>query len=1228
MTTGLIAALLAVTLTPTSTEVVIEKDAVPTVRFAADELTNYLGRVLGAAVPLVHEPTDGKASVILGDSAWSRAAGLDAANAGLDCFYTKAEGDRLYICGKDDPRFDLPAYVAKGGSYASLMYNERATVHGVYAFLEKHAGVRFYWPDEELGVVTPRTERIEIPDGCVKTAPKCTIREPYMGGDGEWYNAKNPVENGRKKAQMWLRLRMGSYMIPCNHGTRFFKYVERFGQTHPEFFRLREDGTRQIDPAHVHLCWSNRQLREEIYRDARAYLTGQNPATRGLKAWGRNCKDRRFVDIMPDDSYQKCHCADCRKAYAARKDDENGWASDLIWGAVAEIAGRLKAEGIKGEIVNLAYYPYLSVPSVDLPNNIRVMVAEYGPWSCGDKIEVLRQYEEIRAWTEKVGQPVWIWTYPNKHGRLDIPGVPSVGTHYWAEFHNGISDAIFGLFGEAESDRAIYNYMSYQAMKGAMWEGHVDADALIAEHDRLMFGAAAPEMHAFFAVLEEKWTRGVAGRTVQTSVGPQTVPPSRHDMWTKVYDRETRESLAKLLKRAAAKVASGSLEARRMAVVKAEYLDRLNAEADRYRLHCAKVELDRRYASDDPGDAFEICWESGRRAHGRRVPIRTRVHAWKTATDLEVRFLCDEPDLDRVLIDKDRRPDDPEIWHDNGVELFVNPSGDRMTYYHLMLTSANVLTDGKNVYQSGEPTDWGWNSGAKTSVTRTAKGWDAALTIPLKAFPSFADVVPMNFCRSRAHADGSMAAMSSRESKGYHDVEDYGPVDFREGDAVTNRVTVTDFYWLPYVDARAVDPKETFVISALLCRDHALSRSFWGRMPKDKVIVSCTGGNPSEPPPEFFLRRGFRVQVDGREIPLRTEPSLGARKVLELRPTEANPRNSEGDFIRLKDGTLLLAWSRYYEGGKEENSSWDNGGCDIGARRSSDDGLTWSEKDEILVRNTAMNIMAPSFVRLDDGRIALFYILKLNPLEDRFLVRFSSDEAKTWTEPVDVTASFEPGWYVCNHARVIQLKGGRLVVPIAHHRRTSDGKEVASEASLVCVLSDDGGRTWRAGQRVDVKDAAGETVVTQEPGVIPLKDGRLMMWARTKSGSQYCGHSSDGGETWGPFGPSDLVGPCSPASIVRLSSGELLAVWNDQREHPELREGEVSRRSPLSIALSRDEGRTWAPSVTLEENLSDFLCYTAIHERPDGLLLAYCTQFERALDTLRVTFVPKEAYLK
>ena len=63
----------AAELTGANAEVVVAPDAPPTVRFAAAEMTNYLSRVLGHAIPIIPAPTEGRYAIILGTNAWPKA---------------------------------------------------------------------------------------------------------------------------------------------------------------------------------------------------------------------------------------------------------------------------------------------------------------------------------------------------------------------------------------------------------------------------------------------------------------------------------------------------------------------------------------------------------------------------------------------------------------------------------------------------------------------------------------------------------------------------------------------------------------------------------------------------------------------------------------------------------------------------------------------------------------------------------------------------------------------------------------------------------------------------------------------------------------------------------------------------------------------------------------------------------------------------------------------------
>ena len=335
------------------------------------------------------------------------------------------------------------------------------------------------------------------------------------------------------------------------------------------------------------------------------------------------------------------------------------------------------------------------------------------------------------------------------------------------------------------------------------------------------------------------------------------------------------------------------------------------------------------------------------------------------------------------------------------------------------------------------------------------------------------------------------------------------------------------------------------------------------------------------------------------------KPAPGVRVVLELPPGPNNPRNSEGAFMPLKDGRIMFAYSRYYG-----ESSSDHATADIAARYSSDKGATWTKTDEIVVKNEGgMNVMSVSLLRLKSGEIAMFYLLKNSLSDCRPVMRRSFDEGKTWSEPKTCITD-EVAYYVLNNDRVIQLKDGRLLFAVSKHS-FPDGK-FDNTGVVLTYSSDDNGRTWRRGRSVlEVRGEDGRQFAAQEPGVVECSDGSILLWIRTNAGCQYFSRSTDRGETWSRPVPSPLVAPLSPATIKRLPTGDLVAVWNDHASRPEMKtKGKAwscGWRSPLAAALSSDDGRTWHGVKMVEDDPEGWFCYIALQPIDDGtVLLGYC----------------------
>lgn len=544
-----------VVLTPGQVDVVLPEKAWSVEKFAAEELTNFLSRVLGKDVPVVRKPAADRAAILLG-----RVAGLDVSGLERDAFRTKVEGGaapRIRIAGLDE-KGDLARHVHKNGLYTHI---QRATLFGVYAFLEDFAGVRFYFPGE-LGTVANLRGEVRVPVQDKTTAPWFTVRSTIISRDGVWYE---PLPDGwhenAGKALSWLRQRYETTRMPCCHGQNSFKIVERFAETHPEYCQLRKDGTR---------C-------TKLERESVGYH--QKQLCQSSKVWDvfhddiLARKDPRYADVMPQDGYCACECPDCQKTYRRNPDGTlaPSFASELIWGKTAELGRRFLAEGRTDiTLTQMSYGAYTDVPNLDLPTNIQVMVAVSGPWSVHNEQAHAKALARIRAWEKKVGHRVWLWTYPHKFFATVLPGIPSFGPRAWGKFFKETAPDIIGSFCESETDHWLFHYLNYYVFSRIAWNPDVDVEAVLAEHDRLMFGAGAAEMGRFERILEDKWVKGIAGRIIDTPLGPQSMPPSENEIWTKVFSPAVMKELAGLLAIAEKKAGKGTLEARRVDLMRRE----------------------------------------------------------------------------------------------------------------------------------------------------------------------------------------------------------------------------------------------------------------------------------------------------------------------------------------------------------------------------------------------------------------------------------------------------------------------------------------------------------------------------------------------------------------------------------------------------------------------------------------------------------------------------------
>ncbi|MBQ4354605.1 MAG: exo-alpha-sialidase [Clostridia bacterium] len=345
--------------------------------------------------------------------------------------------------------------------------------------------------------------------------------------------------------------------------------------------------------------------------------------------------------------------------------------------------------------------------------------------------------------------------------------------------------------------------------------------------------------------------------------------------------------------------------------------------------------------------------------------------------------------------------------------------------------------------------------------------------------------------------------------------------------------------------------------------------------------------------------------------------------ILDLAPTAANPRSSEGAFLTLADGRILFAYSRY-----AGSHAGDHAYAEIAGIYSSDGGKTFSEPkifvrpevhtgDDVLAgESEEINCMSVSLMRMNNGDIGLFYLVKHRGIWSEYILRRSADGGETWSDGVLCSPPYK-GYYVINNDRVLRTQSGRLLVPLANHptamlyRGQRDSVRMHSYA--VFTASDDDGRTWHQISEYIMLTGGGKSSTgLQEPGVCELPGGTLYANFRTDTGWQYESVSIDGGASWFAPQPSRFPSPESPMLIKRNPySGQYAAVYNPVpltygRSQHNTRGAWTGGRNPLVIAFS-DDGVHFSSPIELENDPEAGFCYPALHFTSENTaLIAYC----------------------
>ena len=345
---------------------------------------------------------------------------------------------------------------------------------------------------------------------------------------------------------------------------------------------------------------------------------------------------------------------------------------------------------------------------------------------------------------------------------------------------------------------------------------------------------------------------------------------------------------------------------------------------------------------------------------------------------------------------------------------------------------------------------------------------------------------------------------------------------------------------------------------------------------------------------ELLVRTLFAVALIPCCLPAAEPPPPAGMRIERVAGPEikyTGPYKHPAAIAELSNGDLYIVW---YGGQGEYAASTSVWGTRLrrGATR-------WTDPKAI-AKDPLRSVGNGVVWQAADGAVWLFYVVRHGETwsDSRIQGKISRDLGETWSDAFVV--SEQPGVMV--RGRPHALPGGDFLLPV--YQETGHDPEVVGAASTSLFLRFDAARRTFT-PSAPIRSRNGNI----QPAVAALDDGRLVAYCRRGGGygpgtQGYIvrAESGDGGRTWSEGRDSQFPNPNAAVDFLRLASGKLLLVFNDS----------MVDRTPLTVALSKDNDRTWPVRRNLAEGPYDYAYPYAIQTR-DGLIHVVYTSHQRTV---------------
>jgi predicted neuraminidase len=315
-------------------------------------------------------------------------------------------------------------------------------------------------------------------------------------------------------------------------------------------------------------------------------------------------------------------------------------------------------------------------------------------------------------------------------------------------------------------------------------------------------------------------------------------------------------------------------------------------------------------------------------------------------------------------------------------------------------------------------------------------------------------------------------------------------------------------------------------------------------------------------------------------------------------------------ITELANGDLLLAW---YGGDGEYAANTGVYAVRLPATaRNHINGRNWS-RPELIAQDPFRSVGNPVVWQAPassstPGWVWLFYVVRFGDTwsESHIAAKISKDGARTWSDASLI--SLDKGTLV--RGKPIVLSNGETLLPI-YREAGADREFVGDDTVSLFLRYQPEQKTWALSG--PIRSRLGNL----QPAPAEIAPGHLIAFCRRGGGYEarpdgwmVYAESHDFGRSWseGRDLSPHFPNPNAAVDLLHLQNGHLLLVYNHSH----------GSRSPLSLALSEDNGKNWKTGLDVAGGRNDYAYPYLIQARDERIHLIYTS--ERRTQVNRMVF--------